>query len=177
MRYLTAVLLCAVATAAFARPVWAESAEARTVKILLTSLSFDRALVKRAVQGEIVIAVEGACPTAEVFRQVAGKRLRDFAIRVVAFETKGPARQLDDSRPGAVFVCADAGVSADLLAAANERAVLILTDGEAVVRAAEAAVGVEAGEGGVRLVVNASIARKQGADFDPRLYGAARVVD
>lgn len=178
-----ATLLAAILLTALAAPLsgTARAAVAPTqkVKVLLTALSFNRTLKERAGD-KIVIGVLGTCDTSPALLEASGKSINGLPISVQALgEYKGEAEltgTLKDKQVSVLFVCAAPGESlAGIAASAKKSSVVTLADNAEWVEE-KLVLGVGEKDGRPELVLNVNAAKASGAEFDPRIFGVARVV-
>jgi hypothetical protein len=178
---------CAVAASLFALTVtlWAQPARATSgvdpslrVKILLTALSFDRALKQRAGD-KVTILSSGTCDTRAVLDAADGKAIGGLPIRTVqaasTYETL--TAQALEEKATLLFVCDASGKQLEMyLKFASTFNLLMMVENADLV-AKGAALGVVDEGGRPRLVLNPEVSKKAGADFDARILSVAKIVN
>lgn len=177
-QFLAALLVAGLAPQ-LAGSARAEVAPAQKVKVLLTALSFDRSLKERAGD-KVVIGVLGACDTSSALLEASGKSINGVPIAVQSVgDFKGEAElggDIKNKNISVLFVCAASDEAVGSIAsAAKKHNVVTLADNAAWVEE-KLVLGVGEKDGRPELVLNANAAKAAGAEFDPRIFGVARVV-
>lgn len=186
MPYLTfrpARLLAATLLVALAPPLVggaaAEVAPTQKVKVLLTALSFDRSLKERAGD-KLVIGVLGACDTSSALLEAAGKSINGLPIAVQALgDYKGEGElsgDLKSKNVSVLYVCSAPGDTLGGIASSAKKSNVVTLADNAEWVEEKLVLGVGEKEGRPELVLNVKAAKASGAEFDPRIFGVARVV-
>lgn len=176
---IVAVFMLAALTPPLIGTAAAEVAPTQKVKVLLTALSFDRSLKERAGD-RLVIGVLGTCDTSSALLEASGKSINGLPIAVQALgDYKGEGElngEIKAKNVSVLYVCAAPGDSlGGIASSAKKLSVVTLADNAAWVEE-KLVLGVGEKEGRPELVLNVNAAKASGAEFDPRIFGVARVV-
>ena len=147
-------------------------------KILVAGLSFSRNLRDRGDAGFHVVTV-GDCPTADELKSLEGKPVNNQALHVTRVEASNSAQLEQQLNAGAaaLFYCPDgAKLAGQVTANASSHKVITVADDPGLVADHLAMVGVEVRNGRPALLLNATLAKEVGLDFDPRVYTVSRVI-
>lgn len=160
----------------FAAPAFAgEVPPDLKVKILLTALGFNRTLAASDTL-EVVVGVVGECPTLKTLQEADGKKINGKPLRIViAAETS--YAYFDRSGINVVYFCQiDDAAAKTVGKAAGRLGATVLADNPALVATA-AVMGVREQDGRPKLMLNMKLAKAAGLEFDPRIMGAAEIVE
>lgn len=174
VRFLRLTAGVAIVGVLFPALAGAQIVPATRVKVLLTALSFDRTLKEHA-DGGIVIGVLGSCDTSSALLEASGKSINGMPISIMALGDEGDLRgSLEKNNVDVLYICSAGNLGA---VAATAAKLNIVTLAEKVDWVEDKLVlGVGDKDGRPELVLNMNAAKAAGADFDPRIFGVARVI-
>lgn len=176
---LAGALLAAALVAPLAGTARAAVAPTQKVKVLLTALSFDRSLKERAGD-KLVIGVLGTCDTSSALLEASGKSINGLPIAVqVIGEFKSEAElsgEMKSKNISVLYVCAAPGESLTGIASSAKKTSVVTLADKAEWVEDKLVLGVGEKDGRPELVLNVNAAKASGAEFDPRIFGVARVV-
>ena len=155
--------------------LYAEVTADLRVKIMLAALGFNRTLAA-APDAQVVVGVVGECPTYETLQAAAGKKINGKTISVVKAAEMSYG-YLEKAGINVVYLCKISEADGKALIKATARlGVVVLADDPAWV-STHAIMGVKEQDGRPRLRLNTKIAKESKIEFDPRIFGAAEIVE
>lgn len=163
-------------TKSFAESDGPDVTASHKTKIFLTALSFSRGLAALAQGGDkLTVLLVGSCDTADEMSATEGKKVSGLTLHYERIAAGDGAALEKKGGTGIAFFCDDSRAAANTLQPGEGRKWLTLADRPDMVETGSL-LGVEVRNGRPTLLLNGSLAKAAGIEFDPRFYTFARVI-